>query len=118
MTTKKKQQAAPAPRELTKAERFYIDGNRDALGDKRIAEDLGLPQALVRETIKAMEVEDVKKGVKRPPRIGQFQVGGDKHAVSVAMTPAQAMADDDARNQPNPAFLDKYKNCIHKIERD
>lgn len=88
-------------KKLTEIEIFYIEGNCLNMSLEEISKKLDVSQEFIKDIY-----EKTKK---------QKNLSFQTYSGTVAMTAAQSSKDDDTRSNENKAFLEKYKNNIHKI---
>lgn len=108
------------PKNLTVAEKFYIEQKLCFLSQAQMAKDLKVTVKAIEKYVKTLPAPtkqepphvEVKSGL---PKIAGFDVSGPKEAPVVSMTPGQSMADDDLPKGDNKAFFDRYKGCVSKI---
>lgn len=92
----------PKQKKLTDIEIFYLEGNCLKFSLEEMAEKLNVNKENIRDFY---EKTKIKKNL-------SFQT----YSGTVAMTESQSSKDDNSNNQEyNKAFMEKYKNNIHKI---
>lgn len=88
-------------RQLNEIELFYIEGNCLTMSLEEVANKLNVNQQLIKDIY---EKNKNKKSL-------SFQT----YSGTVSMTASQSSKDDNINTNENKAFLEKYKNNIHKI---